>query len=195
MKEFTPFKKISRLSRPVIITEKIDGTNGCICIDVAGDECPPQGAAAWADGFAMWVGSRTRWITPEIDNHGFARWVMEHAGELWGLGPGTHYGEWWGQGIQRGYGLKEKRFSLFNATRWGDDEIRPACCHVVPIILSGGVFDTRDVDTCLEMLRDQGSIAAPGFMRPEGVVIFHVAGNVMFKKTIEKDQEAKGIKS
>ena len=29
---FTPFQKITRLSREMIITEKIDGTNSCICI-------------------------------------------------------------------------------------------------------------------------------------------------------------------
>jgi hypothetical protein len=31
-------------------------------------------------------------------------------------------------------------------------------------------------------------------MRPEGVVIFHTAGNLMFKKTIEKDEQPKGHK-
>ena len=35
------------------------------------------------------------------------------------LVPGRHFGEWWGSGIQRGYGLDEKTFSLFNAYRWG----------------------------------------------------------------------------
>jgi len=30
--EFTEFPKIARLSREVIVTEKIDGTNGCIYI-------------------------------------------------------------------------------------------------------------------------------------------------------------------
>ena len=38
-----------------------------------------------------------------------------------------------------------------------------------------------------------GSVAAPHFMRPEGVVVFHVQGNVGFKKTIEKDQEPKSL--
>jgi hypothetical protein len=39
-----------------------------------------------------------------------------------------------------------------------------------------------------------GSKAAPGFMKPEGIVVFHVAGNVGFKKTIEKDEEPKGAR-
>ena len=36
------------------------------------------------------------------------------------------------------------------------------------------------------------SVAAPGFMKPEGVVVFHTAGNLGFKKTLEKDEVPKG---
>jgi hypothetical protein len=36
-----------------------------------------------------------------------------------------------------------------------------------------------------------GSRAAPGFMQPEGVVVFHIAGCVGFKKTVAKDDEPK----
>jgi LexA DNA binding domain len=45
---------------------------------------------------------------------------------------------------------------------------------------------------CLDFLRSDGSAAAPGFMRPEGVVIFHTASGALFKQTIEKDEEPKG---
>lgn len=194
MKEFEGFPKIARLSRECIITEKIDGTNGQIFIGEDGE---------------FLVGSRTQWITPEKDNHGFAKWAYEHKEELMQLGKGRHYGEWWGQGIQRGYGLKEKRFSLFNAIRWcsfdsepsiisvnekGEARLQnvlPACCGLVPILYRG-MFDTEYIDNCLADLEDTGSVAAPGYMRPEGVVIFHIAGNVGFKKTIEKDEEYKG---
>jgi hypothetical protein len=172
--EFLEFPKMPRLSREIIVTEKIDGTNAQIGI---------------ADDGTIYAGSRSRWITPEDDNHGFARWVAEHADELRELGPGRHFGEWWGSGIQRRYGLSEKRFSLFNVGRWSD--VRPACCHVVPVLFRG-VFDIAEVDICLADLRDEGSQAAPGFMRPEGVVVFHVAGNVGFKKTIERDEMPKG---
>lgn len=41
-------------------------------------------------------------------------------------------------------------------------------------------------------LRDEGSVAAPGFMKPEGIVVFHVAAGVSFKKTLEKDDQPKG---
>jgi hypothetical protein len=126
--EFTSFGKISRLSRDIVITEKIDGTNAQIFIDLMTGE--------------FLVGSRTRWITPENDNAGFARWAYAHKDELIeGLGDGHHFGEWWGQGIQRGYGLKEKRFSLFNVAKWSDESTRPACCGVVPTLYTG-IFDT-----------------------------------------------------
>jgi hypothetical protein len=173
MTDFIEFKKIPRLSRECIITEKIDGTNGCICI-TENDE--------------FLVGSRSRWITPEQDNYGFAQWAYEHKQELIeGLGYGTHYGEWWGSRIQRGYGLTkgEKRFSLFNTRRWTDD-VRPACCFVVPVLYTG-IFSTQEVDDALKRLQEYGSSAARGFMKPEGVVVYHIAGNLMFKKTLNGD--------
>lgn len=196
MTEFEKFPKIARLTREIIITEKIDGTNGCIFI---------------GDNGEFLVGSRTRWITPENDNQGFARWAIEHKEELLELGSGRHFGEWWGSGIQRGYGLPkgEKRFSLFNTIRWclhdeepkqiptGDPRIikmqnvLPKCCFLVPVLYRG-LFDTNEVLHQLEMLKIGGSVASPGFDKPEGVVVFHVAGNVGFKKTIEKDEEHKG---
>lgn len=176
MTDFVEFPKIPRLSRECVVTEKIDGTNGCIYIG--------------ADGEFL-VGSRTRWITPEADNHGFARWAYANKDELMKLGPGRHFGEWWGQGIQRGYDLKEKRFSLFNVIRWGDDAARPACCHVVPTLIRGD-FHSDLIGAAMRHLREHGSVASPGFARPEGVVIYHVAGNLYFKKTIEKDEERKG---
>lgn len=39
-----------------------------------------------------------------------------------------------------------------------------------------------------------GSVAAPGFMKPEGIVIFHVQGNFGLKKTLEKDEVPKGMR-
>jgi hypothetical protein len=174
MMEFRPFQKIARLSRDMIITEKIDGTNGIIAIGEDGE---------------FQVGSRTRWIIPGDDNYGFAKWAHEHKEELMELGPGVHYGEWWGQGIQRNYGLKEKRFSLFNVSRWSD--VRPACCCVVPIIYQG-VFSTPAIDLTLNGLAKHGSYAAPGFMKTEGIVIFHVASGNIYKKTIENDDKHKG---
>lgn len=176
MSEFAEFQKIPRLTRPMIVTEKIDGTNAQVVVTEEG---------------LVLAGSRSRFITPADDNFGFAAWVRDHEQELLTLGPGRHFGEWWGSGIQRGYGLKEKRFSLFNVSRWGDPAARPACCGCVPL-LHEGLFSTEAVADVLLHLKEFGSVAAPGFMKPEGVVIFHVAGNLMFKKTLEKDDEWKG---
>lgn len=178
MNDFQGFPKIARLSRECIITEKIDGTNAQIYI---------------TDDLQFFVGSRTRWITPTDDNHGFARWAQENRDELMKLGPGRHFGEWWGSGIQRGYGLVkgEKRFSLFNVDRWADDAVRPKCCHIVPI-LDRGIFSTVSADLALSKLITNGSFAAPGFMNPEGIVVYHIAGNIGFKKTIKNDESPKG---
>jgi len=216
--EFVGFPKISRFSREVIISEKIDGTNGQIYIvsdeDVLGHASMDTKQAIAYDSlnYFMFAGSRTQYITTENDNHGFAKWVKENAIELFKLGPGRHFGEWWGQGIQRNYGLKEKRFSLFNVIRWnvdmfyhfkinpwekGDQKsprpefvFPPSCCDTIPIITTG-ILGEIDIYNILENLKVFGSYAAPYFMKPEGIVIYHVAGNVSFKKTIEKDDEPK----
>jgi hypothetical protein len=189
--EFMSFPKMGRLSRDCFVLEKIDGTNAQIYI---------------TDDGRMLTGSRTRWITPESDNFGFARWAMEHKDELLQLGPGRHFGEWWGSGIQRGYGLPkgEKRFSLFNVSRWclagqtpsriptGDPRIEkyqdvlPACCHLVPVLYRG-IFTTLTCEIELERLKRDGSRAAPGFMNPEGIIAYHTAAGVGFKKTLGDD--------
>jgi hypothetical protein len=175
--EFQEFPKMARWSRDIIITEKIDGTNACIFIDEMG---------------GMKFGSRTRWITLEEDNYGFARWGVEHFDELMQLGPGRHFGEWWGSGCQRGYGLPkgEKRFSLFNTSRWDDPAVRPSCCDVVPTLYTGPMSEEA-ITGALNALYLYGSRAAPGFLDPEGIVIFHTAANFGFKKTLKKDEVPK----
>ena len=191
--EFVEFPKMARLSRECVITEKIDGTNAQIFI---------------SDDGQMLVGSRSRWITVKEDNHGFARWALQHRDELFTLGPGRHFGEWWGSGIQRGYGLVkgEKRFSLFNVVRWclhgetpqsitasGElQEVLPPCCSLVPVLYRG-VFTSDACDQALEVLRAHGSQASQGFMKPEGIVCFHLAANCGFKKTLEKDDLPKAL--
>jgi len=173
--EFKSFSSIPRLSRDVVITEKLDGTNAQIYISEEGN---------------IHAGSRNRWITPADDNYGFARWVEENRDELMKLGAGHHYGEWWGQGIQINYGLKEKRFSLFNVNKWNDPLVRPSCCHVVPTV-HVGPFNDETVATAMGLLKLNGSYAAPGFMKPEGIVIYHKHAGVLFKKTFEHDEAGK----
>jgi len=183
--EFMGFSKISRLSRDIVITEKIDGTNGLICID---------------ENNNIFAGSKNRWLDDHTDNHNFWHWVMENKEELLKLGKGYHYGEWWGGRIQRGYNLQEKKFSLFNVGRWvkkGENksliekqEWCPDCCYTVPILWMGE-FDTLAIQSNLDELKRNGSIASPDFMKPEGIIIYHKAGNLYFKKTIENDEKSK----
>lgn len=173
--QFQPFPKIPRLSRDIIITEKIDGTNAQIYV---------------AEDGTVKAGSRNRWITPEDDNFGFARWVKNREFELaTALGIGRHYGEWWGYGIQRGYGLVEKRFTLFNPERYSN--IFTPHFSVVPILYQG-IFDLDEVWRTLNDLHINGSRVAPGFKDPEGVVIYHKASGQLFKKTIKDDHNPKG---
>ena len=187
--EFKPFPKLARLSRDVVVTEKLDGTNAQIMIDDV-TLLDKEFVLAEKDGLGMVAGSRTRWIKPGQDNFGFAGWAKENAEELFKLGEGNHYGEWWGKGIQRGYGLDERRFSLFNTARWGDDSVRPACCHVVPVLYTGE-FSTAVIDFELMTLASTGSIAVPGYMNPEGVVVYHTHSNMLFKKTLDHNDEHK----
>ncbi len=179
--EFKPWPKIPRLNREMIITEKIDGTNAAVIVTEDGE---------------VGAQSRNRLITPESDNFGFAKWVYDNAIPLADtLGPGYHYGEWWGSGIQRGYGLPkgEKRFSLFNVSRWKYDEVHEAVpgLDVVPTLYVGG-FDTDVIQDCLGDLEWFGSRAYMGFMNPEGVVVFHTAAQQVFKVLIENDEIPKG---
>lgn len=197
--EFQSFGKIPRLSRECIITEKIDGTNAQICIKEASeagriplDVAAPSALGCFtkeAQDYYVWAGSRTRWITPDKDNYGFARWAYENVEELLKLGPGSHFGEWWGSGIQRRYGLTEKRFSLFNTHKWNKDNI-PSCCSVVPELFRGE-FHSANISKALDVLKEQGSLAALGFMDPEGIIIYHVVSGHIYKKTLKDDEKPK----
>ena len=197
---FVPFPKMARLRRDILITEKIDGTNAQIVI-------VPRGTYAdgnlfgkpVADCGASWIyaGGRNRWVTQEDDNFGFAGWVQDNKEELVRLGQGRHFGEWWGRGIQRGYGIQHRRFSLFNVSRWSHpDSIKsfPECCDIVPLLYSGP-FSTEATDSALRYLEVAGSRAAPGFMNPEGIVVWHTAANVGFKQTLKDDGMPKSLVS
>lgn len=227
MTQFVPFPKVPRLSREMVITEKLDGTNASVWIEKTDPNAclsvgfrPPEAEITIVqvgdDYYSIRAGSRKRFVMPNTDgvttdNFGFAAWVRDNAEELVKLGEGTHYGEWWGQGIQRKYDLDEKRFSLFNVGRWRpkDDEPRfpgetwwvpPSCCHIVPVLYTGpfdalverkGEIVTTAEDT-LAWLADYGSVAAPGYDNPEGIMIYHTAANQVFKKTFEGDEKGKG---
>lgn len=285
MSEFERFPKIARLNRDIVITEKIDGTNACVMIEqLAGDPACVGGVLpcscmkrpdildyAVVDGrvFGVRAGKRTSWLNPadgkNWDNHGFGAWVLLNAAELVAfLGPGRHFGEWWGAGVQRRYGVPNKRFSLFNVARYGAADAvadprcavtpkewakleatgmawelfpngpegairhkfhegkkvcacRPAQADVratiggvlvepVPVLYRGPWFGTLYINStggdyahngfapalALQKLETEGSVAAPGFMDPEGIVVFHEASGQLFKATVEGDEKPKG---
>lgn len=280
---FQEWPKIGRLNRDIVITEKLDGTNAAIGIQpmVDQDQSDPifsimpgvvEVGGSW---YRVYAQSRSRVITPETDNMGFASWVRKHAADLAQfLGEGLHHGEWWGVGIQRGYGLSERRFSLFNTERWTTTEgllalsilqARGVAVHHVPVLYKGpwtgmfgftdntadgaekpwlrrdqmsdwpevqavyaeaeerindimGLFAVSPADAeiawpslreklwnlvrvnprprfapnfILEFLKRVGSQAAPGYMNPEGIVVFHKASGTCFKATVEKDEQHK----
>lgn len=194
---FEEWPKIPRLKARQVITEKIDGSNGQIALfPLASEEVL---ASAKADPFclavlpgnavgdsalALYAGSRSRWLgTSSIsDNFGFAKWVRDNADDLLKLGEGRHFGEWWGFGIQRRYGINEKRFSLFNTARWNpENPNKPACCHVVPIV------PCDEPDAAMAHLAEHGSLAVPGWDKPEGIVVYHSASRSLYKRTFDDD--------
>ncbi len=200
---FMPWPKISRLNRDIVITEKLDGTNAAVVITET----------------SVYAQSRTRVLTPQKDNFGFRAWVDANADALrYALGVGTHFGEWWGKGIQRGYGVEGKTFSLFNTDKWfvkeaGHpwqltqelQEIRKngVAISVVPVLYEGpwvnnlgfkdepATFSMKYAPQfILDWLRKDGSVAVPG-APAEGIVVFHYASGTMFKATVDGDESYK----
>lgn len=170
------FPKMPRLAKTdCYIVEKIDGTNASVYIDEYG--CLTK------------IASRNRFITPEDDNFGFAKWVTENKAELEKLGPGIHFGEWYGLGIQRGYGLNERRFALFNYwSRKADNT--PDCCEVLyPVAVVDNIFKLSErFNGVVDYMEKMGSYQVPGYMQPEGVVIKIPALKASIKWTFEHQE-------
>ncbi len=178
--EFKPWGKIPRFDDVRMrITQKMHGTNAQIVIENDVD----------AGVMRIKAGSRTRYLTQENDNYGFARFVHDNAEDLIEiLNEGTHYGEWCGPGINSGEGLKEKTLFLFNVPKFRHfiehrEHPQVSC---VPILYEGP-FSTDIIDQVFKWLKREGSHAVePGtFDRVEGIVI-EVAGK-RFKKVFDVD--------
>ncbi|WP_405620269.1 RNA ligase family protein [Streptomyces sp. NBC_00076] len=217
MHEFIEWPKTKRLFRDIVVTEKLDGTNSAIHISkgtaveypsTTFDAYPLKSGEFYVDGHVWRVTaqSRRRIITPgkTTDNYGFAAWVHDNAADLIHiLGEGVHFGEWWGRGIQRGYALDGKVFSLFNTARWREvdesntsPEMRAldsgigAEIGAVPVLYDGP-FREVSIVNALDRLRLTGSVAAPGFMTPEGVCVFHTQTRNVFKVTLDNNDSGK----
>jgi hypothetical protein len=213
--EFQPWPKTPRFFRDIVITEKIDGTNAAVLIHeypfgfhaeaqpwdgkivkiVLGPDNPETGLPDHE--YTVSAQSRKRLITPTDDNAGFAQWVWDNADHLVAtLGIGAHFGEWWGKGIQRQYGKDRRIFSLFNTSRWGDIlafDPDPHGLAVVPVLYEGPMSEDQIFIT-LDGLKTYGSEASPGYLNPEGIIIFHKAANSVFKVLLENDDLAKSAK-
>lgn len=195
---FEAFPKLTRFSHDWVVTEKIDGTNAQIVIvplsEVPEESLPFVLAHGGAENpLTIFAGSRSRLLTTGSgDNHGFAGFVQQNAEEIIAkLGEGRHYGEWYGSKIgPRKYGLDHKRFALFNATRWTGADL-PERFDVVPTIFKGRLESTDVFEEALQNLKAWGSLIAPGFMNPEGIVMYHGPSKSLFKKTFDYDEAGK----
>lgn len=200
--EFKSWESIPRMSKEkVFVTEKIDGSNAAIRIrpfDINEDRSSQLDTVS-IDGeqFTVWAQSRTRFLGPtkETDNFGFGRWVYDNAPELVKiLGPGDHYGEWWGSKIQRGYGLTngERKFSLFNASRWYEvlhhTESRSAVdgLLIVPTLYNGRFYDF-DVKAVRDDLVQNGSKIVRGF-KAEGMIVYLRELGKSYKVLLDNDE-------
>ena len=193
----------------VTITEKIDGTNAALIIlpyNIDHETLIQDGyAKCWGpadaqigDLVTFAVQSRKRFIKPgkDTDNAGFAAYAFEHAPQFIALlGYGKHYGEWWGRGIQRGYGLDEKRLSLFSPWRYEHLALKDEVpgLDMVPVLYSGG-WDGANVKKELTKLEEKGSVAAPGFKKPEGLIVQSAFTGAKYKAFTWDDGIPKSLK-
>jgi hypothetical protein len=199
--EFKKWDSIPRLSKEEMdISEKIDGSSCAVRIRPYwenaenSDETFICDVGIEGEKFTVWAQSRNRFLKPtkELDNFGFAKWVLDHATELVQiLGAGDHYGEWFGSGIQRRYGLSEKRFALFNARRWleilhpSEDRFGIGL-YIVPLLYSGP-FNGAMINRHVELLRLTGSKAVLHEWPAEGLVVNLRQSKVSYKVLLEND--------
>lgn len=173
--QFKPFESIDQIGKVFMdITQKIHGTNAQIYIYEEDGEKH------------LLCGSRTRWITPESDNYGFAAFVYANKQEfIEKLGLGQHFGEWAGPGINSGEGLAERTFVLFEHRKFPPERPLPPRTVVVPVLYKGALT-IEAINVAMDDLKTNGSKLCPGFMRPEGVVV-SIAGN-RYKKVFKAEE-------
>jgi len=162
--EFKAWPKIGRIKDDnIIITEKMDGTNGCVIIE---------------GGELVGVQSRKRLIKARDDNYGFASWCEENKEELLGLGEGYHYGEWVGAGIQKNpHALDRKYFYTFNTCRLADT--LPDCVKQVAVLYAGP-NSQEIIEGCMDKLYSDATYAK---YVPEGIVVHYLLFDTRIKYT------------
>lgn len=203
---FERFASLTRFSHGWTITEKLDGTNACVLIvpfadandggsmhGMGGDAQRDPMSITQVGDMVVFAQSRNNIITPDKDNAGFARFVLDNAEALvTTLGEGRHYGEWVGKGInKRQYGLPDKQFVLFNTARWTGVDL-PDRVGVVPVLAEGYLGEPgAEFAKLMDDLKANGSRFAPGYLDPEGIVMRHGPSGTLFKKTFDYDEQGK----
>lgn len=199
--EFKKWPRTPRLfNSEVTITEKLDGSNSAIHIErfdthedamkvVESLPSDPTKIVTARGGVALLMAqSRKRLLSADSDNHGFFDWVWKNSETLVSdLGDGTHFGEWYGHKINRGYGLDEKRFALFNVKKWQDKSFLTPQLETVPWLSTEPYFTEELIGRWAVQLKWNGSHANTGYMYPEGLCIYHHAANTVFKYTLDGD--------
>jgi hypothetical protein len=64
----------------------------------------------------------------------------------------------------------------------------------VPVLAELPTIDTNVIAEVLRSLKEGGSVAAPGCMNPEGIIVFHSAHGNLFKVLLEDDGGHKGAR-
>lgn len=156
------------------ITQKLHGTNVCVYVY----EKEP-------DVIDLICGCRSRWISPENDHYGFAKFVLNNKQEFIDkLGIGRHFGEWVGKGINSGEGLSDRRFFLFNWEQWAEKPLPPST-FAVPVLYNG-ILSVDAVNESMNNLKRNGSYVVKGYMKPEGIVI-NIGGH-LYKNTFDNNE-------
>jgi hypothetical protein len=199
---FKEFSKMQRLEKAtILITQKLHGTNASVWITAINPVMVvPENFKPFVttDGeFVVRPAKRTSFIDLENDNFGFAKFVAKNKDALARcLGPGTWFGEWVGPGINSGEGLKEKQFALFNTMALDDKILNmraaglwPENVDTVPVLFFGVTSNIGiEAAAAMEKLKTEGSQYAPGFMRPEGIVIQVLGTSATFKQVFESEE-------
>lgn len=186
MVEFKEWPKIPRgQNEEITITEKIDGTNACIIVEI-GTDGQPHVIGMQSRSNLLAYKENGEWIRcldeagKPRENYGFAAWVIDNEETLSILGEGYHYGEWAGPGIQKNpHNLERKTFFLFNSDRWRDGrQQRPEGVECVPVLYEGPEYvyddgvDGLEKATTVMMSKLWYDAKDKGY-HPEGVVVWY----------------------
>lgn len=171
------YPKTPRLSRcRMVITEKIDGTNGCIVIYEGGSVSAYSRKRLLSPAYVHTDTEGREYIKGKADdNYGFAAWVHENEAILAQCLPvGVHYGEWAGPGIQKNpLGLTFRQFFLFSGypceERSYQRELAIIGVAPVPILYIGDFSEEKIKE--VHNREKTSSVGGAHNYAPEGIII------------------------